>query len=278
VRDRDAELAVQPDPGRQLAAESAQPDERAIEPRRAEAQLGARAAERDRAGPEPGLRPRGERLLRLVEADQVALADLADPVAAAQPVERGRRELERGLLLPRRPELRARPRPEDGLRVRERDDAELVVDRVVDAPAERPAVDRQRLAPLADPERAEIERRDERLLPDPVVESQPEPAAPLSPDRIRILVDRRVRIRAERGQRVARREPLARDRRRLRERTERREDDVAPGEAGRDCVVVEERAPRLEDPGLVQPLVRHVLVQPEELEERDGAAPDLAVR
>src|SRR5690606_28326765 len=151
-------------------------------------------AQEDGARLEPELRAVDDRLLRLVQPDEVEAAGGAEVVARAQPVDRGRRELEGGLLFPRRLDGGIGPRGEEELRVGERDGAEGIIDRVGDPGPQRASADGESFAPLADPERTEIEGGGRPLDLDAVAEVEPEARAPLPQDGVGLLVDREVRV------------------------------------------------------------------------------------
>ena len=113
---------------------------------------------------------------------------------SARRADAGRRDLEERLLLPGRPNLRARVCGEERRRIVQRNLTEVVVDRVVGAGGEHLVPEVQTFAVFTDAERAQVERGEYTLDLLPELEVQPELATALARLGVRRVVNRVVAI------------------------------------------------------------------------------------
>ena len=245
-----------PEP-RHLPQRPVQPGHRPFDPSREPRQRhGPGLESEDRTG--------DQRLLRLVQRQEIQLAPGAGAGVGVEGHHRSGGGAEDLLLLPGGPDGGVGGRGEEGLGILQRHEAPVVVDLVVHAPDQETVPQGDALAPLQDPQRPQGEGADHPLAPDRERDRQPEEAAVRPVEGILGGVDPLVGVLPEERPGVVLGQPQRRDRGWFKEGTERREDQEGPGDGGR---ILEELGPGGVDPGRVHLVQRGFLVQPEELEE-----------
>ena len=233
---------------------------------RVERQVGIEASQAHGARLDSHLRAAHQPALGLVEARQVHGPVAPQVVAGVQAEHRGGGYLEEAPLLPRHVQDSPRVRGQEALRVQQHQLPHVVVDGVVHVAHQRHVAQQRPLRPLSDAHGSQGERGHRPRPPHLVGEVEPEDAAVLPLEGVRVAVDALVAVGAQDAPGFGGPQREASDGRGVGEGLERGEDHEGARHRGQ---VLEGVLGRPVDVGLVQPVGGRLLVHAEEAQPGD---------